>query len=60
MVNGIEIPEGLCIQLDAYSVHRDPELWGPIDPESFYPDRFITVIFILLFLTLIIQGYLLT
>jgi cytochrome P450 len=25
---------------DMYSIHYDPQLWGPHDPELFYPERF--------------------
>ena len=27
------------IQMDMYSLHYSKELWGPVDPNIFYPDR---------------------
>ena len=27
------------IQMDMYSLHFSPELWGPVDPNVFFPDR---------------------
>ncbi len=24
------------------SIHYDPVLWGPVDPEKFYPERFLS------------------
>jgi thromboxane-A synthase len=30
------------IQPDVYTIHHDIRLWGPVDPEKFYPDRFRT------------------
>ncbi|CAF1326675.1 unnamed protein product [Rotaria sordida] len=25
-----------------YTLHFDPDLWGPVDPNTFYPERFAT------------------
>ncbi len=36
------IPAGTCIAVDMYSLHFDPDLWGPVDPHEFYPERFAT------------------
>ena len=36
------IPAGTCIGVDMYRLHFDPELWGPVDPHTFYPERFAT------------------
>ncbi|CAF3598019.1 unnamed protein product [Rotaria sp. Silwood1] len=36
------IPAGTIVTVDIYSVHFDPDLWGPIDPNVFYPERFAT------------------
>ncbi|CAF4663757.1 unnamed protein product [Rotaria sp. Silwood1] len=36
------IPAGTRIAADMYSLHYDPDLWGPIDPHIFYPERFAT------------------
>jgi cytochrome P450 len=36
------IPPGTCIAIDIYHLHFDPELWGPVDPHTFYPERFAT------------------
>ena len=30
---------GTIIQVDVYSVHYDPDLWGPLDPYEFHPER---------------------
>lgn len=27
------------VQMDMYSLHYSPELWGPVDPNLFHPDR---------------------
>nr|QVK45587.1 cytochrome P450 [Brachionus paranguensis] len=39
-VKGIDIPKDLVIAVDALSVHFDPDVWGPVDPKEFYPERF--------------------
>ncbi|CAF1169661.1 unnamed protein product [Rotaria sp. Silwood1] len=36
------IPAGIIVTVDIYSVHFDPDLWGPVDPNVFYPERFAT------------------
>ena len=44
----IEIPglgtieAGTKVTLDMYSLHYDADLWGPVDPKIFYPERFAT------------------
>lgn len=38
-VKGIDIPEGVCVVVDVMSLHNDPEIWGPVDPKTFYPSR---------------------
>nr|APA31882.1 cytochrome p450 06345 [Brachionus plicatilis] len=38
-VNGIDIPYDTPIAFDVLSVHGDPDLWGPVDPGVFYPER---------------------
>nr|UOU03272.1 cytochrome P450 3045C2 [Brachionus rubens] len=38
-VKGIDIPEGLVISVDVLSLHQDQDLWGPVDPKIFYPER---------------------
>ncbi|KAH7695353.1 CBN-CYP-13A1 protein, partial [Aphelenchoides avenae] len=35
----IEVPKGLVIQVDAWSIQRDKSVWGE-DPEDFRPERF--------------------
>ncbi len=39
-IKGIDIPLDLAIVVDVMSIHYDPELWGPVDPSTFYPQRF--------------------
>ena len=36
----INIPEDLTIAVDVLSIHFDADLWGPVDPYVFYPERF--------------------
>jgi thromboxane-A synthase len=36
------VPAGTCIAVDMYTLHFDPDLWGPVDPHTFYPERFAT------------------
>jgi hypothetical protein len=38
---GIDIPVDLEIAIDVLSLHYDPEIWGPEDPNVFYPQRFV-------------------
>ncbi len=37
-----QIPAGTRIAVDMYSLHFDADLWGPVDPHTFYPERFAT------------------
>ena len=39
-VKGIDIPLDMTIAIDVLSIHYDPNLWGPEDPNIFYPARF--------------------
>lgn len=36
------IPAGTAVTMDMYQLHFDPELWGPVDPNVFHPERFAT------------------
>nr|QEV83793.1 cytochrome P450 [Brachionus rotundiformis] len=38
-VLGIDIPEDTIFLVDVMSLHFDAELWGPVDPNKFYPAR---------------------
>lgn len=38
-VSGIHIPEGMSVQIDMWSIHHDPNIWGD-DVEDFIPERF--------------------
>jgi cytochrome P450 len=38
-VHGHIIEEGSVIQPDMYTIHYDPDLWGPEDPNVFLPER---------------------
>ncbi|CAF1341978.1 unnamed protein product [Rotaria sordida] len=33
------IKEGTIVQPDVYSIHYDADLWGPVDPYKFHPER---------------------
>ena len=39
-INGVKLPENLTIVADVLSVHYNPDVWGPHDPNEFYPERF--------------------
>jgi cytochrome P450 len=36
------IPAGTTVTVDMYKLHFDPDLWGPVDPHVFHPERFAT------------------
>lgn len=36
------LPVGTSIMADMYALHYDADLWGPVDPHVFYPERFAT------------------
>ncbi|CAF1393605.1 unnamed protein product [Rotaria sp. Silwood1] len=36
------IPVGTIISANIYSLHFNSDLWGPVDPHTFYPERFAT------------------
>ena len=42
IINGIDIPEGLTIQVDVVSLHRDNSLWDSTDgdTDTFNPERY--------------------
>ena len=31
---------GLVVAIDVLSIHHNPEYWGSVDPNIFYPPRF--------------------
>lgn len=39
VINGLLIPKGVSVQADVWTIHYDPELWGPTDPYTFDPTR---------------------
>lgn len=39
-IKGVEIPKDLVVAVDVMSIHFSPDLWGPVDPNTFYPLRF--------------------
>ena len=40
MVRGIKVPKELIVTVDVLTLHYDQEIWGPEDPNVFYPPRF--------------------
>ncbi|CAF1341094.1 unnamed protein product [Rotaria sp. Silwood1] len=36
------VPRGTLITVDMYNLHYNPNLWGPVDPHEFHPERFAT------------------
>ncbi|CAF1125621.1 unnamed protein product [Adineta steineri] len=36
------VPKGTLITIDIYNLHFNPDLWGPLDPQEFHPERFAT------------------
>ncbi|CAF1336411.1 unnamed protein product [Adineta steineri] len=36
------VKKGTVVQVDPYSIHYDVDLWGPVDPYKFYPERHAT------------------
>ena len=41
-LKGIDIPEDLLVVVDVLSLHYNPEYWGEVDPNVFYPLRLIS------------------
>ena len=40
-VEGYHIPKNLeAVYVDTWTIHRNPDYWGPVDPNNFYPERF--------------------
>jgi cytochrome P450 len=39
-IKGIKFTEGMIAAVDAMSLHFNPEYWGLVDPNEFYPLRF--------------------
>ncbi|CAI0418220.1 unnamed protein product [Linum tenue] len=38
-VGGFDIPKGVAVALNVYSIARDPEVWA--NPDDFFPERFL-------------------
>ena len=36
------LPAGTLVLADMYSLHFNADLWGPLDPHEFHPERFAT------------------
>ena len=36
------VSAGTVIAIDMYNLHFNPDLWGPLDPNEFHPERFAT------------------
>ena len=41
LIKGIPFHSDFVVAVDVLSLHMDAELWGPINPEIFYPLRLI-------------------
>jgi cytochrome P450 len=39
-IKGIKFTKGLITTVDVLSLHFNPEYWGQVDPNEFYPLRF--------------------
>ncbi|CAD5111583.1 DgyrCDS885 [Dimorphilus gyrociliatus] len=39
-INNVKIPEGTSVLANVWSIHYNPDIWGPTDPKEFYPNRF--------------------
>ena len=39
-VKGIDMPLDFVVAVDVLSIHYDPQLWGPHNPNEFHPERF--------------------
>ena len=40
-VGGIHIPAGVTVQADVWSIHNNPDTWGPTHPSVFEPERYV-------------------
>ena len=40
-IGDLKIPENLVIAVDLLTLHYDPKYWGKVDPNEFYPERFV-------------------
>ena len=38
-INGVKIPAGMIIQVNAEAMHMNPKYWGPEDVNKFVPER---------------------
>ena len=41
VVYGQIIPAGVVVQPDIWTIHYDKDLWGPVDPHEFEPERYV-------------------
>ena len=39
-LKSMNIPRDLVIAVDVLSLHYDPQYWGDVSPDEFYPSRF--------------------
>jgi cytochrome P450 family 3 subfamily A len=46
VVKGIQIPEDMTVVVDVLSIHYNPEYWGSVDPNEFYPLRLLLETFL--------------
>lgn len=44
VIGDLLIPKGLTVAADVWTVHYDPQVWGP-DADKFRPERYSAVIF---------------
>jgi len=39
-IDDLTIPAGVVVQANSWTIHNDPDVWGPTDPKIFEPERF--------------------
>ena len=42
VINGLEFFKDMPIVIDVLGIHYNPDIWGPVDPNKFYPLRYLS------------------